>query len=325
MIEKKLNLNDVTVVIATNNRSKQLNECLVSLINSSESPKEIIVVDQSSNSETEKLSLIKSSKLIKYFHLDIKGKSKSLNFAIKKAKGNILAFTDDDCLVSKDWVRSIRGTFKKNKTISLCFGKTLPHNPNSPDNIKNRFCPCTFQKKKDVFSVTNQPKLHWKDIGFGNNMAIKRNVFEKIGLFETLLGPGSIGKAAEDAEISLRAIVNNYQIGYEPTMIIYHNKWLLRKENNDLKLAYSLGGIACYAHFALLNYDFAKKIVANEFNFTVKNLINFRHLKKNQRDFNHLFNEFLCQLLGLIIAFLITVKSKTYGKIKIYEKEKASS
>lgn len=153
-------INTISVVIATKDRPNQLKKCIITLLNSIEKPLEIIVVDQSTNSKTKRIISNIDNYLIKYFKLNSKGKSKSLNYAIGIAQGEILAFTDDDCYVSKKWIKNISTTFKKNKNISLCFGKTLPYK--SKSHI-GETCPCTFKKDPDIFGITDQIGKHWED------------------------------------------------------------------------------------------------------------------------------------------------------------------
>jgi GT2 family glycosyltransferase len=55
----------------------------------------------------------------------------------------------------------------------------------------------------------------------GTNISLKREVFEKAGLFDTRLGPGASG-FSEDTEYSRRVRENGFKIGYAPKAIIYH-------------------------------------------------------------------------------------------------------
>ena len=158
-------------------------------------------------------------------HMKQKGKTRALNTGIKAARGNICAFTDDDCIPDTKWLENIVHIFRTNPMISGVFGKTLPYRPNLHPNL---ICPCTFNKPQK--RIITKPHRHWEDIGFGNNMAFKKATLEKIGLFKTWLGPGSVGSNCEDGELAQRALIRGYSIGYNPHMIVYHNKWLTPAE-----------------------------------------------------------------------------------------------
>jgi len=291
--------NSISIIIATKNRPNSLIICLKSILNSTIKPLEIIVVDQSNNQKTKKVVLILNKSLIKYFHLNSKGKSKSLNFAIKKAKGSLLAFTDDDCLVDKKWLENIQNTFKKNQDISLCFGKTLPH---QPKKHKYEFCPCTFKKNPDKFSITSEPCKHWERVGFGNNMVIKKKVFKKVGLFKKWLGPGSVGSNAEDAELINRSLINKFRIGYEPSVVIFHNKWLNEHQLRKQEWSYVCGEIACYGWFAFSGFKFAQKIVKDSTKKTLKSLTYRQNVPQHRC--RNIWSQITAQLFGLLIAWI---------------------
>lgn len=299
-------VNNISVIIATKNRASHFDNCLNKILKSVEMPLEIIVVDQSTNSKTRKLIFGENIKLIKYFHLNSKGKSKSLNYAISKAKGKIIAFTDDDCLVDKNWIKNINKTFNKHKNISLCFGKTLPY---KSKQHKKAFCPCTFKKNPDKFGITEKPGPHWENVGFGNNMAIKTKVLKKIGLFKEWLGPGSIGSNAEDAEIINRSLINGYKIGYEPTMLVYHNKWLNEEKKIKQEWSYSCGGMACYGYFSFNGNKFAKKIVISELKNGLRSIINF------DDNSTHIFKKALMTLTSQIAGLSVASAIHSYEKI----------
>ena len=55
----------------------------------------------------------------------------------------------------------------------------------------------------------------------GTNISFKREVFEKVGLFDTRLGPGASG-FSEDTEYSRRIRQVGFKIGYAPNAIVYH-------------------------------------------------------------------------------------------------------
>lgn len=261
--------NSISIIIATKNRPHCISENIKHLLKSTVHPSEIIIADQSTNLETEKVITKINNNYIKYHRLQSTGKSKSLNFAIKKATGYLLSFTDDDCLVDKNWIKTIQNTFKRHQEISLLFGKTLAY---QPEKNENKTCPCTFSKKPDAFQVTAHPGKHWKNVGFGNNMVVKSRVFDEVGLFKEWLGPGSIGSNAEDAEFINRCLINDYKIGYEPNMIAYHNKWLDKKQERKQNWSYRCGEIACYSWFALNGHQFAKKIIYHNLKKILKNI-----------------------------------------------------
>ena len=57
--------------------------------------------------------------------MDAKGKTKALNLGIKNNSGEIIAMTDDDFTVSKDWIEKIIEAFQNNPDIGIVFGSVV--------------------------------------------------------------------------------------------------------------------------------------------------------------------------------------------------------
>jgi glycosyltransferase involved in cell wall biosynthesis len=264
----------------------------------------LLIIDQSTNNKTKKTIKKYQNRLtIIYHRLKKKGISLARNFAIKKAKGEIIAFTDDDCIADKNWLKQINQSFKKYKNINLIFGQTLPFRP---EKNKGLICPSIFTKK--TIKIIQQPCVHYKNIGFGNNMAFRKKIFNQIGVFKTWLGIGSIGKSADDAELAIRALIKGNKILYKPDIKIYHNRWLTIKQYKNLELTYNCGEMACYGYFAFQKYNFANKLVKDNLMHFLRNcqqtVISVFKFKKNSFvNFRDLTKEFIFKLKGIIIAF----------------------
>jgi GT2 family glycosyltransferase len=247
---------NISIFIATRNRPQSVYNCLISLLQNTYRDCEILIADQSIDGETEKIVKNLQSEKIKYFRIQNGGKSRALNFLIKKSKSKIIAFTDDDCVVDKYWIQNIALSFKNNAHVIGVFGKTLPYRPNKNLNL---VCPCTFENKEIRF--ISKPEIHYKTIGYGNNMAFRKELFDKNGTFKEWLGPGSIGDTAEDAEFTLRALVYGHTLMYNPKVLIRHNKWLSEREMRTQELSYAYGEMACYGYFSHQGYTFAHGVL----------------------------------------------------------------
>ena len=296
-------MKSISVIVSTRNRPDKINDCLKSILANSFSDFEVVVVDQSDDYRTKEVIQEILSPLIRYFRMKEKGLSKGRNLGIKRAGGKIIAFIDDDCLVNKDWLKSIYKSFPKNKDIAGVFGKVLPYKPHLH---KGQICPCVFLKYKE--KIITKPTLHWKNIGFGNNMAFKRGIFEKVGNFKEWLGVGSVGLSAEDAEFVLRLLLNHYKILYKPEIKVYHNRWLTKREHRRQRLSYSCGEVACYGYFAFQGNKLGEKIIKNNFlnswgklKFSFKSLLFFK--KDSLRLLCCTLQEFYFRLRGLVVAF----------------------
>ncbi len=296
----------ISVCINTRNRTAQLKKCLGSIHQSVFHSFEIIIIDQSdAYLWNEHASLARRFDAL-YFPIPPKGVGVAKNMAIKKSSGKIVAFTDDDCIVDSHWLDEIWQTFQRHPNVSAVFGKTLPY---QSSRHKYEICPCTFTHK--LPARISQPGVHYKTIGFGNNMAFRSSVFTSIGMFKPWLGPGSIGKNAEDAEFALRLLLSGKQIFYTPTARVFHAKWLTAKEMRVQELAYSCGEMACYGYFYFSGHAFAIPIIRANIRSSVdsiknvlKRLLLLRWNDALIEDFLYTITKMAYRLWGALIGYL---------------------
>lgn len=250
----------ISVIITTKNRPDGLAACINAICANAFSASEILVVDQSSNEKTHAL-ISRISKRngtpIRYIKMHTSNLSMGRNTGIVYAKGDICAFTDDDCIVTNSWLSEIARAFRKMPKTAAVFGRTLPFMPHLHKELT---CPGVFARTGEAVITT--PCMHDRYIGLGNNMAIRRSVFKAMGGFKEWLGVGSFGRSAEDAEYAQRILIHKKPVLYTSRVTVFHNKWLRENELVKQNLSYDFGEMACYGYFYLQGYRFAVPIVA---------------------------------------------------------------
>ncbi len=292
----------VSVLLATKDRHNALSRCIASLCAGTYKDFEIIIVDQTASPYSSHISHAN----VRYIHDPRRGKGKALNLALSRARGDICAFIDDDCIASKNWLRSIQDAFSKHPSISGVFGKTLPFTKKGL--VQTKYCPAIYLPAED--RIISSPCYHADHIGFGNNMAFRTNVCRSIREFTTLLGPGSIGLAALDAEFALKALEHNYRILSTPNVLVYHNKWLnaqqLERQNN----IYVCGEIACYGYYAFHGYPFAQHILYRD----IQNMIKKTRQSISFNDYWHSLVHLSYISRGFLVATLYSVNRALTSK-----------
>lgn len=143
-------------------------------------------------------------------------KCRGHNLAIQKAHGSILAFIDDDVEVTPGWLDAVQGFFVRHSYDAMQGAILVPP---------------AFQDDKGFLQVWNRyrtipyinygPQVMEIHTLTGPNMAIKREVFNSVGLFDERLGPGRSGMS-EDVEFAQRLLRSGRRIGYEPKAAVYH-------------------------------------------------------------------------------------------------------
>ena len=242
----------ISVIVVSKNREKKLLSCIESIIRNTREPDEIIVVNQGRKIN---FSVNKRQK-IRIINQQASNLSIGRNIGILESKSDILCFTDDDCLVKEDWIEKIIDSFNSYPECVGVFGQVFPY---ESQLNKDDSCPCTFTKAKKT--LIDEPCPHMESIGYGNNMSFKKKIFNKEGSFKTWLSVGSIGKSAEDAELSLRLLINKNKLLFNPKVVVFHNRWLNYEQERKQNLSYFCGEAACYGYFAFQGHDFALSVV----------------------------------------------------------------
>jgi GT2 family glycosyltransferase len=143
------------------------------------------------------------------------GKCNALNTALAAAKGDVLAFTDDDVLFAPDYVQSIITVFNSFSVNAVQGRVLLDCEGGWPEWLDESYA--SMADYRDY-----GPKLApLNGTLCGSNMIIRKQVFEEIGGFAPELGPGGIG-VFEDTEISLRMLERGHRLVYAPQILVRH-------------------------------------------------------------------------------------------------------
>jgi glycosyltransferase involved in cell wall biosynthesis len=155
---------------------------------------EIIIIDNNSNDQTKEVVFSFSERFqgrLKYFFQPIPGKSLSLNMGIQNAKGDILAFTDDDVELHPAWLNEMHKCFNEHACDGIG-GRVLPsYSEHTPQWVKDNAI--RLSGSVVIYDYGEKTmRLTDKMYSFiGANFAFKKDVFLKHGFFRTDLGPGT--------------------------------------------------------------------------------------------------------------------------------------
>ena len=148
------------------------------------------------------------------------GKSYALNLGIQYANGEYLLFTDDDALVTPQWLPEMVRAFRSNDSIGILGGRTQ-----SVDSD---------QIKQGVRDSVESKEYYWPSSSafvVGNNMGVSRTALEAVGGFDVYLGAGSRVGGAEETDLAYRVLKAGYGGKYVPEALIYHDH---RREDHEV-------------------------------------------------------------------------------------------
>lgn len=229
--------NMLSVIIPTRNRALELERCIKSIKNQTYDKYEIIVVDDNSSDETQKIIHKYKVRYIK--HTERLGQSAGKNDGTKIAKGEVIVFTDDDCIADPFWLENIVKAFHSEKNIAVVGGKILNL---GKTNINIHLLPIWpfianqtnktgriifFGITSSNFDSNSKQFVDWVSAG---NMAIKKKVFDKVRGFNK----NYIGNCIyEEPDICLRIKELKYKIYYQPLAICTHKPSSLNRASDQ--------------------------------------------------------------------------------------------
>jgi glycosyltransferase involved in cell wall biosynthesis len=202
----------VSVIVVTLNRRRQLEKCLNSLLNLDYPTArfEVIVVDGGSDDGTIDMVCRKFQR-VKLVVERRKGIVYARNTGWKHAKGTIVAYTDDDCVVDRFWLRNLISGFTLPE-IKGAGGPLLYLNP--------ELNPQRFQGTPvGPFSLGDTRRLLMRHENLITaNLAVRSEVFAKVRFLESLVYNDS-----EDADFCRSLIEAGYKLLYIPNAKVYHD------------------------------------------------------------------------------------------------------
>ncbi len=231
----------ISVLIATADRPDLLAGCLESLGVNRFADAEVLILDQSLE-DPPGVRWNAGALQVRYVRCPRRGKSAALNLGVRAARGSILAFTDDDCRVSEDWLDVILRETRLEGGKCALTGRVLGGSREG-DAV-------TAPSLRDE----REPKVYrtpaFRDVLFGNNMAIPVDLVRRTGCFDEALGPGTDLPAAEDNDLGYRLLRAGVPIRYLPEMVVVHRSWRPPGEQVQVYRGYGLGQGAFYGKHA---------------------------------------------------------------------------
>ncbi len=221
-------LPSVSLVVPTYNREEPLKSTLIDCVAQDYPNFEVIVVDQTKDHTpevAEYLDAAKTAGKITLFTPDFASLPGARNYAIRRAKGDIIIFIDDDIRMDSHFIKSHVTVFLEKPEVGAVAGRVLP--------------PAVDENKLKTFAVQQlppealDPGIAWYYLDFtyvenpqqvlsarGCNMSFRREVFDNYGLaFDERMQGSAI---REESDLCLQVRKTGYDIWYEPNAALVH-------------------------------------------------------------------------------------------------------
>jgi glycosyltransferase involved in cell wall biosynthesis len=217
----------ITVILCTYNRSHSLPKALDSVAAQmlpDSVPWEVLVVDNNSRDQTRAVAedyCRRYPRRFRYLFELQQGLSRARNAGIRDARGEIIAFMDDDVTVAPEWLQNLTASLHGGEWAGAG-GRILPPQEFTPPRWLTLGGEMDLGGALALFDLGNVPS-ELKRAPYGTNMAFRKNMFEKYGNFRADLGRcGDNLLSNEDTEFGRRLIAGGERLRYEPNAVVFH-------------------------------------------------------------------------------------------------------
>ncbi len=207
----------LSIVICTYNRSHYLKKCLVSLVNQPNIDIEVLVIDNNSMDDTKEVvnNFIKKLPNLRYIFEPSQGLSIARNRGINESHADWILYLDDDTIAFPDLIE--RALYLINRGDFDCVGGMYYgyYEDEKPKWIPNDY------GTKNLYSTTLSACTY--NIPCGGIVLYRKSMLEELKGFSSQLGMiGNTKALGEETGLQYRAQQNNYKIGFDPELKVYH-------------------------------------------------------------------------------------------------------
>lgn len=229
----------ITAVVCSLGHEPQLRDTVAALLAQDHACHEVIVVDNAPHSGAV-AALLRgmSDPRLTVVTEPRPGLSAARNTGLAAATGTVIAFTDDDALPDRAWLRSLADLFARHPDVACVTGLVLPAELTTPEQVWfEQFGGFAKGFQRKVWSLVDDaatarigPPGHRGPVfpytagqfGSGNNMAFDTEALRAVGGFDLALGAGSKTRGGEDLDAFLSILLGGGILVYEPGAIVGH-------------------------------------------------------------------------------------------------------
>jgi O-antigen/teichoic acid export membrane protein/glycosyltransferase involved in cell wall biosynthesis len=201
-----------SVIIPTHNRLKLLQQTIESVLDQdfpSDRYEIIVSSDGSTDGTREYLESLDSAINFRWSHIESSGASAARNRGAALARGEILAFIDDDCRAPHTWLSTFDRVFQEQR-VDAVFGKAV-------NRIANHLLPIVYEEMNTFLHGRFNEGTDLPSFLTTNNLACSRTVLEAVGGFDERFLVG-----AEDRELGSRLLAAGKTLVFDPSITVDH-------------------------------------------------------------------------------------------------------
>jgi GT2 family glycosyltransferase len=199
----------VSVVVAAVNEQDAIGQCLTSLLGVDYPPerREIVIVDNGSTDATRELVERYPVQLLRE---ERRGVGWARNAGVGATSGEIVVFTDPDCVATTGWLTELAAGFR-DEEVGAVAGAIVPYPPSSRAEL--------YAARRMSHSQLRPLRNRARPFAMTPNLAVRRDALERIGCFDVRLPGGGF----EDADLCWRLSAGTgLELRYAPRAVVFH-------------------------------------------------------------------------------------------------------
>lgn len=237
----------ISVIICTYNRGDVLRETFDSYAaqrGALDADVELLVVDNNSTDNTRDIteSFAAGRGNVRYVFEKTPGLSYARNTGIREARGEIVAYVDDDVFFDPDWLGEVRDVFRRHSDADCMGGKSIPvFDGGRPGWITDDL----LGVYGSTMSGDAEKIMIYDEHPFGLNMAFRRGALDRVGLFNQDLGRKKKNLLSmEESDYFFRVSQAGLKVYYAPSALLYHRIPKTRINKDWVRSRYYWQGIS---------------------------------------------------------------------------------
>jgi glycosyltransferase involved in cell wall biosynthesis len=216
----------VSIAICTLDRAESIDATLNSLQHQTYANIEVLVIDNGSSSEETERLVSEKYPTCRYIYEPRVGLNQARNRAMREARGEIVAFIDDDAIADTGWAQALVPLFD-DPAVLCATGLVAPAQLDTPgqDLFERYGYSKGFSRAEFRLDAPppNLPGFPYKGyLGTGCNCALRRTVYDLIGPFDPRLDMGTPVPGGGDHDMFARIIRAGYTLVYDPGPVVFH-------------------------------------------------------------------------------------------------------
>ncbi len=276
----------ISIIIPTYNNGNFIERCLDSLLNQTYTNLEIIVVNDGSKDETDRIIKEKYLNLsnIKYFNNENYGVSYSRNFGMTHSSGEYVMFIDGDDWIESEYIENCYSFLLQNELDIVRTGYKI-YDENGYRKM------CRFNESINLLSKDDLQETLLYTTFFNSScmQLIKKSVIKNIQFRDDLI-------CGEDLLFSLKIMNNTSKIGYLSNHYYCYyanNESVTKTKNPTISLEKCRNIITVINYF--YKYDFSKKKVAAKMYYEIEHYL--RRFIQESNYSNHYYKKIITEIL----------------------------